>query len=60
MPQMQPKPVAGNRWLPSQVAYGIDCSDPDPSQWKAFGYLHDQQEEASNAARKLPASKPNS
>lgn len=26
-------------WLPSQVAYGVDTSDPDPQNWRPFGDL---------------------
>lgn len=24
-------------WLPTQVLYGVDCSDPDPEKWVSFG-----------------------
>lgn len=36
------KPGKSAAWLPSQVAYGIDTSDPDPSRWSKFGRLHEE------------------
>jgi len=35
---------AGKRaaWISTQVAYGMDCSDPEPKNWKPFGYAYDQ------------------
>jgi len=44
MPYLTPKPKQAGAWLPSQVDYGIDCSDPDPKNWTAFGKYHDQLE----------------
>lgn len=58
MPSMLPKPKSANAWLPSQVVYGMDCSDPDPVNWKPFGTLHDQVEAAAAAAKPSSASKP--
>lgn len=37
------KAYSAQRWLPSQVAYGMDCSDPDPEKWHPFGDSVDQQ-----------------
>jgi len=37
MPYLTPKPKKSQAWIPSQVDYGIDCSDPDPEKWTAFG-----------------------
>jgi hypothetical protein len=31
------KPGKTQSWLPNQVAYGVDTSDPDPKNWKPFG-----------------------
>lgn len=31
------KPKASTSWLPTQVDYGMDCSDADPKNWKPFG-----------------------
>lgn len=41
-------------WLPNQVDYGMDCSDPDPANWKPFGQAVDQ--EAAAAAKKPQSS----
>lgn len=43
---LQGKRVKSQKWLPSQVAYGMDTSDPDPSKWQPFGELHEQAVEA--------------
>jgi hypothetical protein len=37
MPYLKSKPNKAQAWLPNQVVYGIDCSDPDPEKWAAFG-----------------------
>lgn len=50
---MKGKPGKTQSWLPNQVAYGVDCSDPDPEKWKPFGSVVEDQEVA--AARKAPA-----
>lgn len=34
---MKGKQRRPNSWLPNQVVYGIDCSDPDPEKWTPFG-----------------------
>lgn len=34
---LRSKQGRSQNWLPSQVEYGVDCSDPDPSNWKPFG-----------------------
>lgn len=44
MPYLTNKPKAGTPWIPSQVAYGVDCSDPDPAKWTAFGQFAEQQQ----------------
>lgn len=57
MTAMQPKSRAGTSWLPNQVAYGMDCSDVDPSKWTTFGYAVDQVATAeAKAALKNPPS----
>jgi len=38
-PMLQPKPKAGQKWLPNQVLVGMDTSDPDPQKWFPFGEL---------------------
>jgi len=43
MPYLQNKPRATAAWLPTQVEYGMDCSDPDPANWRPFGRLHEAQ-----------------
>lgn len=37
MVYLTPKPKTATAWLPTQVYYGMDCSDEDPKNWKAFG-----------------------
>lgn len=54
MPSLQPKPKAGQKWLPTQVLYGVDTSDPDPNNWKAFGQLA-AQPDAVEADRAQPS-----
>lgn len=44
MPTLKSKPGRSANWLPSQVLYGIDCSDSDPKKWTAFGTLHEEEE----------------
>lgn len=44
-------------WLPSQVVYGVDCSDTNPDNWKPFG-THVDQEHEKSAQSKRPESKP--
>ena len=41
MPSLRPKPKRGGAWLPNQVVYGMDTSDPDPANWKEFGEMVD-------------------
>jgi len=54
MPYLTPKPKAGGNWISSQVLYGIDTSDPDPKNWKAFGQAVEQAEaEKSKQAPKV-------
>lgn len=47
---MKGKPGKTQTWLPSQVHYGVDCSDSDPNNWKPFGSYADQL--AEGAAKK--------
>lgn len=44
------KPGKSVAWLPNQVAYGIDTSDPEPANWRAFGSQAD-----ADQVRKAPA-----
>jgi hypothetical protein len=37
MTKLTGKPRGAMNWLPSQVAYGVDCSDPNPEKWTVFG-----------------------
>jgi hypothetical protein len=53
---MKGKPQKAQNWLPSQVAYGVDCSDSDPSKWKAFGADVDAQELKHARSEKADAS----
>lgn len=39
---MKGKPQRTQNWLPTQVLYGMDCSDPEPKNWRAFGELAEQ------------------
>lgn len=41
MVTMKNKPGKSVAWLPNQIDYGMDVSDPDPSNWKPFGRLAD-------------------
>lgn len=50
MPTLKGKPSASQSWLPTQVSYGIDCSDPDPERWTSFGSVDDS--EKARAAEK--------
>lgn len=53
---MKGKPKRAQSWLPNQVAYGIDCSDPEPKNWKPFGELvpDPKATSAKDAPRALP------
>lgn len=53
---LKAKAGKAQNWLPSQVAYGVDTSDPDPANWKPFGYLADEADEAAAAASAPKAS----
>lgn len=48
MPTYKGKPRSSWNWLPNQVAYGVDCSDPEPKNWKPFGSLVDDQQAAAS------------
>jgi len=52
MPYLTPKPKASATWMSNQVLYGIDTSDPDPKNWKAFGLVAEQAE--AEKAKKSP------
>lgn len=52
MPYLTPKSGKTANWLPSQVVYGVDCSDSDPAKWVAFGKVAD--ELAASKARPAP------
>lgn len=57
MPYLSPKPKKAHAWLPSQVVYGMDCSDPDPANWKPFGEAAEQVADAAAAVKVKPAPK---
>lgn len=42
MVYLTPKPKTATAWLPTQVYYGMDCSDEDPKNWKPFGQAAEQ------------------
>lgn len=50
MPYLKGKPTKAQRWLPSQVLYGMDVSDPDPANWKPFGQIADELREKADLA----------
>lgn len=53
MAYLSGKPQRSSSWLPTQVMYGIDCSDPEPANWKPFGQLHEKlQAEAARTSLK--------
>lgn len=54
---MRGKPKAAGSWLPNQVAYGMDCSDIDPANWKPFGYAADDQAAKAELQKHQPAAK---
>lgn len=60
MPYITPKSRQAASWLPTQVAYGIDCSDEDPSKWTHFGHVFESQqaEQAKHDAKAAKASGP--
>lgn len=58
MPTPLSKPKRAAAWLPTQVAYGMDCSDDDPKNWKAFGYVADELEQLKASAKKPVPSAP--
>lgn len=58
MPTYKNKPRGGSSWLANQVVYGMDVSDPDPTQWKAFGYLADEQQLAAQQEKAKHGAKP--
>lgn len=39
---MRGKPIRAQKWLPTQVAYGIDCSALEPDRWVPFGDEHEK------------------
>jgi len=51
MSYLRGKPRGSNNWLPTQVAFGIDCSDPDPENWTTFG---SEAEEAKAKGQRIP------
>lgn len=57
MPMLRPKPRSGSSWLPSQVVYGMDTSDSDPSNWTPFGDEHDKAEAKKVQSASAPAVK---
>lgn len=57
MAYLKPKATKSAAWLPTQVAYGVDCSDPEPKNWKPFGELVDQQQTAAAKAKGAAAAK---
>lgn len=58
MPYLTPKPKKSSAWIPSQVIYGMDVSDPDPANWRPFGEEHERVQLAAAAAKQAGASKP--
>lgn len=44
------KPGKAANWLPTQVFYGIDTSDPEPERWQPFGSIYEQQREVEKHA----------
>lgn len=45
-------------WISTQVDYGLDCSDSDPSKWRPFGVMADQlQASADQADAKVSGAK---
>lgn len=58
MPYLTPKPKKAMAWLPTQVAYGMDVSDPDPANWYAFGELHEQKQAAAAKSASKPEKPP--
>jgi hypothetical protein len=54
MAQLKGKPKASQSWLPNQVTYGMDCSDPDPAKWKPFGTEVEAAASTSNKASPRP------
>lgn len=44
-------------WLSTQVAYGMDCSDPEPSNWRPFGAVADELQARAKAAEQKTAVK---
>lgn len=60
MPTLGRKSRGGAAWIPNQVAYGLDCSDPDPSKWVPFGSQVDAAAAAarSDQGKKVPVADP--
>lgn len=58
MPYLTPKPKKSSSWLPSQVVYGMDCSDDDPANWKPFGEHYEREASAAAAVKATSTSKP--
>lgn len=54
---MKGKQGKTQNWLPSQVTYGVDCSDPDPANWKAFGTEVSAADELAADDASVPAAK---
>lgn len=54
---MKGKPRAAQNWLPNQVAFGVDTSDPEPANWKPFGDAQLVQAESSKVKAPMPGVK---
>lgn len=49
---MKGKQRSAQSWLPSQVHYGVDCSDSDPEKWTPFGEVQQELEKHATTAPK--------
>jgi len=54
---LRPKQGKTQNWLPQQVAYGMDCSDADPKNWKPFGTVVEKQQAVAKSPTKDSAPK---
>lgn len=49
---MKSKPKRATAWLPNQVTYGMDVSDPDPKNWFPFGEIPEREQSQATGAKR--------
>jgi len=54
---LQSKQGKAQRWISTQVLYGVDTSDPEPANWKPFGELAEKYAAAAESKKPKAESK---